>query len=291
LVVLDEIHRAPGIFQILRSIIDQRRRKGIRSGQFSLIGSPSMYLLQQSAESLAGGIAYSELTPFTVSEVAHLGSNAQQRLWVRGGLPDSFLAPGDPASFEWRLAFIQTYIERDIPSLGPRVPASTLWGFWQMLAHNQGQMLNAARLAGSLGVSGQTVARCLDILIDLLLVRRLAPWSADSAKRLVRTPKVYLRDTGILHALLGLAKEDQILGHPVAGSSWEGLVIENLINATPLGANAWFYRSSAGAEIDLVVELGRRTCGPSRSSGPSEARTRARVSTRRARMSRRRGVW
>lgn len=258
LVVLDEIHRAPGIFQVLRGVIDQRRRKGIRSGEFLLLGSASMDLLQQSAESLAGRIVHSELTPFSMVEVEHLERDARERLWVRGGFPDSFLAPSDPVSFEWRLAFIQTYLERDIPSLGPRVPAVTLHRFWQMLAHNQGQMLNAARLAGSLGVSGQTVARYLDILVDLLLVRRLAPWAANSSKRLVRTPKVYLRDTGVLHALLGLAGEDQILGHPIAGASWEGLVIENLINVIPAGAKAWFYRTSAGAEIDLLVELGPR---------------------------------
>ena len=254
--ILDEIHRAPGIFQVLRSIIDRRRHKGIRAGEFLLLGSASMDLLKQSAESLAGRIAYLELTPFTVREIETLGTNAVDRLWVRGGFPDSCLAPDDSGSFDWRLAFIQTYLERDIPALGPRVPAETLHRFWQMLAHSQGQLLNAARLAGGLGVSGQTVARYLDILVDLLLVRRLQPWTPNLSKRLVRSPKVYVRDSGIVHALLGTPGHEQLLGHPIVGPSWEGFVIENLISAAPAGANMWFYRTSAGAEIDLLLDLG-----------------------------------
>jgi predicted AAA+ superfamily ATPase len=256
LVILDEIHRAPGIFQVLRGIIDRRRRKGIRAGEFLLLGSASMDLLKQSAESLAGRIAYLELTPFIVREVETLGLDAVDRLWVRGGFPDSYLVSGDSGSFNWRLAFIQTYLERDIPALGPRVPAETLHRFWQMLAHSQGQLLNAARLASGLGVSGQTVARYLDILVDLLLVRRLQPWTPDLSKRLVRSPKVYVRDSGIVHALLGIPGQEQLLGHPIVGPSWEGFVIENMISATPAGVNAWFYRTSAGAEIDLLLELG-----------------------------------
>jgi len=258
LVILDEIQRAPGLFQILRSVIDRRRRKGIRAGEFLLLGSASMDLLQQSAESLAGRIAYLELTPFILPEVQSLGHGAADRLWTRGGFPDSFLAADDLASFQWRIAFIQTYLERDIPALGPRVPAETLHRFWRMLAHNQGQLLNAARLAAGLGVSGQTVARYLDILVDLLLVRRLQPWTANPAKRLVRSPKVYVRDSGIVHALLALTDQEQLLGHPVAGFSWEGFVIENLLAAAPAAATAWFYRTAAGAEIDLLLELGPR---------------------------------
>ncbi|MBZ5497929.1 MAG: ATP-binding protein [Acidobacteriia bacterium] len=256
LVILDEIHRAPGIFQVLRGVIDRRRREGIRAGEFLLLGSASMDLLKQSSESLAGRIAYLELTPFTVREIETLGTNAVERLWVRGGFPDSYLAPDDSGSFDWRLAFIQTYLERDIPALGPRVPAETLHRFWQMLAHSQGQLLNAARLAAGLGVSGQTVARYLDILVDLLLVRRLQPWTPNLSKRLVRSPKVYVRDSGIVHALLGMPVHEQLLGHPVVGPSWEGFVIENLISAAPAGANIWFYRTSAGAEIDLLLDLG-----------------------------------
>ena len=255
LVILDEIHRVPGIFQTLRGLIDRRRRKGKRSGQFLLLGSASIDLLQQSAETLAGRIAYMELTPFLEREIADLAPNAGQSLWVRGGFPDSFLAQTDGESFEWRAAFIQTYLERDVPSLGPRVPAETLHRFWQMLGHNQGQMLNAAQLAAGLGISGQTVGRYLDIMVDLLLVRRLQPWSSNVGKRLVRSPKVYVRDSGLLHALLGIRDQEMLLGHPVVGSSWEGMLIENILSSVPAATQAWFYRTSVGAEIDLVLEV------------------------------------
>lgn len=251
LVILDEIHRAPGIFQTLRSIIDRRRRKGQRTRQFLFLGSASIDLLRQSAESLAGRIAYLELTPFLMGEVG-----AADRLWVRGGFPDSYLALDDAASFDWRLAFIQTYLERDLPALGPRLPSETVRRFWQMLAHNQGQMLNAARLAAGLGVSGQTVARYLDTLVDLLLVRRLEPWTGNSSKRLIRSPKVYVRDPGVAHALLNIPDQETLLGHPVVGSSWEGFIIENVIAAAPAGSKYWFYRTAEGAEIDLLLELG-----------------------------------
>jgi hypothetical protein len=255
LVILDEIHRAPGIFQPLRSLIDRRRRKGIRAGQFLLLGSASMDLLQQSAESLAGRIAYLELTPFLAPEIAEPEKGASERLWVRGGFPDSYLSQNDAASLEWRLAFIRTYLERDIPALGPRIPAETLHRFWQMLAHNQGQLLNAARLAAGLGVSGQSVARYLDILVDLLLARRLQPWLPNFGKRLVRSPKVYIRDSGVVHALLGIRDYEQLLGHPIVGPSWEGFVVENLLALAPPTSNAWFYRTAAGAEIDLLLEV------------------------------------
>jgi uncharacterized protein len=254
LVILDEIHRLPGIFQTLRGLIDQRRRKGKRTGQFLLLGSASIDLLQQSAETLAGRISYMELTPFLEGEVRGVVPNASQSLWVRGGFPDSFLAATEAESFEWRAAFIQTYLERDVPSLGPRIPAETLHRFWQMLAHNQGQMLNAAQLAAGLGISGQTVARYLDIMVDLLLVRRLQPWSTNAGKRLVRSPKVYVRDSGLLHTLLGIRDQETLLGHPVVGSSWEGMLIENILSSVPATKRAWFYRTAVGAEIDLVLE-------------------------------------
>jgi len=255
LVILDEIHRLPGIFQTLRSLIDQRRRKSRPARHFLLLGSASMDLLQQSAESLAGRIAYQELAPFSLTEVAAFQNAAMDRLWTRGGFPDSFLAANDEASFRWRTAFIQTCLERDVPALGPRIPAETLRRYWQMLAHNQGQMLNAAQLASGLGVSGHTVARYLDIMVDLLLVRRLQPWTTNARKRLVRTPKVYVRDAGLLHALLGIRNQEELLGHPVVGSSWEGLIIENILNALPSTARPTFYRTSAGAEIDVVIEF------------------------------------
>jgi uncharacterized protein len=255
LVILDEIHRLPGIFQTLRSLIDQRKRKGKRTGQFLLLGSASIDLLQQSAETLAGRIAYMELTPFMDSEVASIAADARSALWVRGGFPDSFLAETEAESFEWRSAFIQTYLDRDVPALGPRIPAETLHRFWQMLAHNQGQMLNAAQLAAGLGISGQTVARYLDIMVDLLLVRRLQPWSANVGKRLVRSPKVYVRDRGLLHTLLGIRDQETLLGHPVVGASWEGMLIENILSTVPANTPAWFYRTAVGAEIDLVLEV------------------------------------
>ena len=256
LVILDEIHRAPGIFQTVRSIIDRRYKKGWRTQQFLFLGSASIELLKQSAESLADRIAYLELTPFLISEIDGEDAQLANRLWVRGGFPDSYLALDDASSFEWRLAFIQTYLERDLPALGPRLPTETMRRFWQMLAHSQGQLLNASRLASGLGVSGQTVARYLDTLMDLFLVRRLSPWSANGPKRLVRSPKVYVRDSGVAHALLAIPDLETLLGHPVAGPSWEGFVIENLIAAAPPGSKAWFYRTAEGAEIDLLLELG-----------------------------------
>lgn len=255
LIILDEIHRTPDIFKVLRSIVDRRRRKGIKVGEFLVLGSASMDLLRQSAETLAGRIAYLELTPFVLSEVGKNDISDPDRLWVRGGFPGSFLASSDARSFAWRQAFIQTYLERDIPLLGPRIPAETLHRFWQMLAHSQGQLFHAAPLAASLGVSGHTVARYLDVLVDLLLVRRLQPWAGNIKKRLVRSPKAYVRDSGLVHSLLGIRNHEELLGHPVAGTSWEGFVIDNLLSQAPPRTTAWFYRSSAGAEIDLVLEL------------------------------------
>jgi hypothetical protein len=255
LVILDEIHRTPGIFQVLRGTIDRRRRKGIKAGQFLVLGSASIDLLRQSAETLAGRIAYVELTPFTLPEVIKGNASVADPLWVRGGFPDSFLAANDALSFGWRQAFIETYLERDIPLLGPRIPAETLRRFWQMLAHGQAQLFHAAPLASGLGVSGHTVARYLDVLADLLLVRRLQPWTGNLKKRLVRSPKAYVRDSGLVHALLGIRDREELLGHPVAGPSWEGFVIENLMSQALPGTSAWFYRSSAGAEIDLLLEF------------------------------------
>jgi predicted AAA+ superfamily ATPase len=216
------------------------------------LGSAGIDLLRQSSESLAGRIAYTELGPLLLEEV---GVADADRLWLRGGFPPSFAAESDAASIEWRRAFIRTYLERDIPQLGPRIPAETLRRLWTMLAHDQGGVSNAARLAGALGVSGQTVSRYIDLLCDLLLVRRLAPWSGNLTKRLVRSPKVYVRDSGLVHALLGVATVDDLLAHPVAGASWEGWVLENLIAAAPEGTEAFHYRTGAGAEVDLVLEL------------------------------------
>jgi len=269
LVILDEVQRVPALFAQLRGVIDERRRAGKRSGQFLLLGSATGALLQQSAESLAGRIAYMELPALCANEVPN---QDVQRLWLRGGFPESFLARSDDASLRWRQQFVSTYLERDIPQLGPRIPAQTLRRLWTMLAHEQGQQLNAAKLAASLAVSGQTVARYIDLLADLMLVRRLRPWTANEGKRLVRAPKVYVRDSGLTHALLGLASFDDVVGHPVAGGSWEGWVIENLLACAPHGSSAYFYRTSSGAEIDLLLDLPKRkrwAIEIKRSSAPS----------------------
>ena len=252
LVILDEIHRAPHLFATLRGIIDERIRGGEASGQFLLLGSASIDLLRQSGESLAGRIAFLELGPLDIRELA---ANDQMRLWTRGGFPRSFLAPTDADSAVWREQFIRTYLERDIPALGPRIPARTLRRFWTMLAHSQGGLWNAASLARSLAVDGKTVARYVDLLADLLLVRRLPPLHANVRKRLAKAPKVYVRDSGIVHALLRLDDLDSVLGHPIAGASWEGFVIETLLRAAPERTEACFYRTASGVEIDLVLEL------------------------------------
>ncbi len=252
LVILDEVHRVPDLFQSLRGLIDHGRRKGKRSGRFLLLGSASMDLLRQSGETLAGSIAYLELAPFDVLEVETVDVD---KLWVRSGFADSFLAVDDSRSLHWRNHFIRTYLERDIPQLGPRIPAETLSRFWVMLAHNQGGLLNAAALARGLGVDGKTIAKYLDLMVDLLLVRRLMPWRKNVGKRLVKSPKVYVRDSGVTHALLGLGDKESVVGHPVVGQSWEGFVIENMLSVTLERTQASFYRASGGAEVDLVLVL------------------------------------
>ncbi len=252
LVILDEIHRAPDLFLALRGLIDKGRRRGRRTGRFLLLGSASLDLMRQSGESLAGRIAYIDMTPLTASEVP---ADELETLWIRGGFPDSFLANDDRLSMDWRKDLIRTYLERDVPMFGPRIPAETLRRFWTMLAHNQGGLLNASRLAAGLEVSGQTVSRYTDLLVDLLLVRRLQPYHVNVGKRLVKSSKVYIRDSGLLHALLNLADRNALLGHPVVGTSWEGFVIENLIAAAPARSVPGFYRTSGGAEIDLLLEL------------------------------------
>ena len=251
LVIIDEVQRMPELFATLRGLIDQGRRRGKKSGRFLLLGSASLDLLRQS-ESLAGRIAYIELEPFDVLEVP---VQDHALLWVRGGFPESFLASDAAESLRWRNAFIRTYLERDIPQFGPRIPATTLGRFWTMLAHVQGGLFNAAQLARGLAVDGTTVARYLDLMVDLMLVRRLQPLHANVGKRLVKSPRVFVRDSGIVHALLGIGDHESLLGHPVVGASWEGLVIENLLAVAPDGAMASFYRTAAGAEIDLVLEI------------------------------------
>lgn len=257
LVVLDEVQHAAGLFPALRPEIDAHRRPG----RFLLLGSASGALLRQSGESLAGRVAYIELVPLLASEFA-VDLPGLQTLWLRGGYPLSGLAPDDAASFQWRQDFIRTFLQRDLPGLGVRVPAETLRRFWTMLAHLQGQLFNASQLALSLGgASHTTTARHLDTLVDTMMVRRLEPHLANVGKRLVKSPKVYVRDSGLLHALLGIASVRDLQGHPVAGPSWEGFVVEQVAAALPAGAQMGFYRTAAGAEIDLVIEHGSRKLG------------------------------
>lgn len=252
LVVLDEVHRAPHLFASLRGLIDQARRNGRRSGLYLLLGSASLDLVAHSGETLAGRVAYLNLPPLVLPEV---GDGMLDALWLRGGFPESLRARSDAASLRWRQNFIRTYLERDVPQFGPRIAAETLRRFWTMLAHQQGGLLNVAHLARGLGVDAKTAHAYIDLLCDLLLVRRLPPWHANVGKRLVKAPKVYVRDSGLVHALLGVNDLHALLAHPVQGGSWEGCVLENLLACAPLDTQAFFYRTSAGAEVDLLLQL------------------------------------
>ena len=254
LVVLDEIHRAPEIFSALRGIIDQGRRSGHGIGRFLILGSASIDLLRQSSESLAGRITYMEMGPLNVLELP-ASEPVLVQLWLRGGFPGSYLAEDDTDSLGWRSDFIRTYLERDVPQFGPRIPAGVLERLWTMLAHGQGTLLNASRLASGLQIAAPTVQRYIDLLADLLLVRRLPPYQRNVGKRLVKSPKVYVRDSGLVHALLGIRTYNDLAGHPVAGASWEGFAIENILAAAPERTTASFYRTAAGAEIDLLLEI------------------------------------
>jgi hypothetical protein len=250
LLILDEVHRVPALFPVLRGLIDSGRRAGLTSGRYLLLGSASLDHLKQSGETLAGRIAYLELFPFTLMET---GSIPLDDLWVCGGFPDSLLAASSSESLQWRRNFIRTYLERDIPQFGPRIAAETLRRFWIMLAHNQGGLLNTAQFARNLGVDVKTVSSYLDLLVDLLLVRRLPPWHSNIGKRLVKSPKIYVRDSGLLHALLTIQDKESLLSHPVVGQSWECFVIENILNSAPDEVQGYFYRTGGGAEIDLLL--------------------------------------
>jgi uncharacterized protein len=250
LVILDEVHRAPGLFPVLRGLIDQARRNGKRKGLYLLLGSASLDLLQQSGETLAGRISYLELGSLNVLETVPAQADT---LWLRGGFPDSFSAASDARSMRWRQNFIRTYLERDIPQFGPRIAAQTLRRFWTMLAHHQSGLLNVAQLARNLGIDAKTAQSYIDLLCDLLLVRRLQPWHNNLGKRLVKSPKVYVRDSGLVHALLDIETKEALLAHPVVGASWEGFCVENVLASIPANVQAYFYRTSAGAEIDLLL--------------------------------------
>lgn len=255
LVILDEIQRYPDLFMSLRGIVDAGRRAGKANGRFLVLGSASNALLKQSAESLAGRISYLELSGLTPFEVESTNSQQLQKLWTRGGFPDSYRATSDSESNQWRRDFIKTYLEHDIPQLAARIPATSLMRLWTMLAHTQGELLNASKLASSLGVQSVTINRYVDLMIDLLLVRKLAPFYSNVKKRLVKAPRTYIRDSGIVHTLLQIPDYEQLLSHPILGKSWEGFVIETILNSLPPQANAFFYRTSAGAEIDLLLEF------------------------------------
>ena len=258
LVILDEVQRLPELFPVLRGGIDERIASGETTTQFLLLGSASLDVVQGASESLAGRVSYFELSALNLMET-HLvetqGQSAVNTLWLRGGFPRSLLQPDDESSLNWRQDFIASYLERDIPALGPRIPAESLRRFWTMLAHCQGSPVNGPTLASNLSLSVPTIHRYVDILGDLLLLRSLRPWSGNIGKRLVKTPKTYVRDSGLCHALLNIGSLDELLGHPVVGTSWEGFVIENLLSVAPRRVTPWFYRTHAGAEIDLVLEV------------------------------------
>ena len=273
LVILDEIHRMPGLFEILRGIIDERRRAGQRFGHFLLLGSASLDLMQQSSETLAGRVSYLEIGPVHALEWPEVDLDT---LWLRGGFPDSLLADHEAASLRWRVDFVRSYLQRDVPMFAPRLPAETVGRLWTMLAHQQGAWLQQSRLASGLGVSTPTLDRYVDLLVDLQLVRRLRPWSGNTGKRLVKAPKVYVRDSGLVHALLGLENLHALAGHPVCGLSYEGFCIDNLLASAGHMVTPYTYRTHAGAEIDLVLERGgtpwmaieiKRSTSPSLSKG------------------------
>lgn len=254
LVILDEIQRAPDLFMVLRGLIDQNRRNGRETGQFLLLGSASMDLLHQTSESLAGRISYIEMTGLNVLEEDE-GERKKPKLWLRGGFPRSYLAESDAAAMEWLEDLIRTYLERDVPQMGFTASASKLRRLWTMIAHLQGETVNVSKLATNLEVQRPVINRYLDILTDLLLVRRLEPWHANVKKRLVKSPRFYVRDSGLLHRLLGIMSHEALLSNPVLGKSWEGHVVENIHSVLPRLAQSYFYRTAAGAEIDLIIKM------------------------------------
>jgi predicted AAA+ superfamily ATPase len=269
LVCIDEIQRMPDLFKSLRGIIDQKRT----NGRFLILGSASRDLIRQSSESLAGRICYMELTPFLFSEVSGAGKSDLMKLWSRGGFPESFLSRSNQSSATWRENFVRTFLERDIPQLGFNIPAQILRRLWTMLAHSHGQVLNSSRLGESIGVSHTTIRSYLDILEQTFMLRLIQPFHGNVKKRIIKSPKVYVRDSGILHSLLGIENKNELFGHPVFGNSWEGFALENILSAYP-NYSPYFYRTSSGVEIDLVLERGTKRiafeCKASKSPAPSK---------------------
>jgi predicted AAA+ superfamily ATPase len=246
LVILDEVQRMPSLFPLLRALVDRKRT----AGRFLILGSASPELIRHSSESLAGRIIYHELSPFSLAEI---NSGDVQRLWLRGGYPESYLSENDVESFTWREAFIKTYLEMDIPQLGIRIPAQQLRRFWTMIAHSHGQLWNASKIAGSLGISAPTARSYIDILEETFIVRQIQPYYSNVKKRLIKSPRVYIRDSGLLHALLNIRTNEDLHSHPSLGSSWEGFIAGQIIGMLPDGWQAFFYRTGAGAEIDIVL--------------------------------------
>ena len=258
-VVLDEAQRLPEIFPVLRGLIDRRRSE---KGRFVLLGSASPSLVRRISESLAGRTAFLDLPPFRWDEVeGHRRAGGLATLWLRGGFPDAFLARGDRARHDWMEAYTRAFIERDLPALGIDVSASQMRKLWTMLAHVNGGLWNASQLAASLGVSYHTVDRYVDILEQAFLVRKLAPYFANVGKRLVKSPRVYFRDSGLLHHFLGIRTASQLDTHPARGASWEAFVVDQLLSAwrrLDPGCQGWFWRTAQGDEVDLLVETGSR---------------------------------
>ncbi len=264
--VIDEIQRRPDLFPVLRVLVDQRSV----STRSLISGSASPELLRQSSESLAGRIVYHEMGGFALDEV---GMESRDQLWLRGGFPRSFLGSSDRVSAEWQRAFIQTFLERDVPQLGIQVPGTTLHRFWRMLAHYHGQIWNGAELARAFGVAATTVRRYLDVLSGALFVRQVQPWYENIGKRQVKSPKVYVADSGILHALLGIKTREDLDGHPKVGASWEGFVlIELVLHIGAFPEECFFWATHAGAELDLLIVRGNQRLGFEESSAPRHPR-------------------
>jgi len=259
LVILDEIQRVPGIFSVLRGLVDAYRRAGQKGEQFLVLGSASMDLLRQSSESLAGRIGYIEMSGFNRIEVNTDTKMSIERLWLRGGFPESYLADNDLQASDWLENTIRTYVERDIPQVGFRIPGVRLLRLWTMLAHLHGQNINASALGNGLDIDSKTVSHYIDILENLFLVRRLQPWHENVKKRLIKSPRVYIRDNGILHRLLDIIRYDSLLSNPILGNSWEGFVIENIASILPSTAKLFFYRTASGEEIDLLIRFSSDT--------------------------------
>ena len=251
LIIIDEIQQKPELFSVIRALVDQDRK----NGRFLILGSSSPNLLKKSAESLAGRIVFHNLSTFLISELEE-DKKIVDRLWIRGGFPDSFLAKKEETSIDWRESFIKTYLERDIPNFGIKIPSIQLRRFWMMLAHSHGSLWNASKIAVALGVSPPTAKYYLDILEETFIVRQLLPFYPNIKKRIVKSPKVYLRDSGLLHTLFSIGNKEELLGHPVAGHSWEGFAIEQIVNILSKKFTPYFYRTNAGAEVDLVIVKG-----------------------------------